>query len=153
MQVRGIYTSDLLYTAMTLPKAMKFKAPKDSDWFAEYAWIQIPPQAGGQTVDSSGLNADLGEVKENRESNAQAAKSSLKRTASAGKRVSFTPGVKGAAGEKKAAGVRPSSAIPKGKGTGKGAKPRAGKADARTGQPEAAAPDAKKEERSPEEIY
>ena len=45
--LRGIYTSDILYTVTSLPKAMKFKPPKDSDWFKEYAWIQIPPQELG----------------------------------------------------------------------------------------------------------
>ena len=100
------------------------------------------------------MNADLVAVKENRESNAQTTKSSLKnRSASAGKKVSFTPGVKGSEGEKKVAGARPTSAIPRGKGTAKGVKPRTKKVDAKKEQPEAAAPEAKKDERSPEEIY
>ena len=42
LSLQGIYTSDLAYTAMTLPKNMSFKRPKASDWFAEYAWIAFP---------------------------------------------------------------------------------------------------------------
>ena len=53
------------------------------------------------------------------------------RSASAGKKVSFTAGVKGAEGEKKASGARPTSAAPKGKGTVKGGKSRTKKADAK----------------------
>ena len=75
------------------------------------------------------------------------------RSASAGKKVTFTPGVKGAEGEKKAGGARPTSAAPKGKGTTKGAKPRAKKPDPKKEEPELAAPEEKKDERSPEEIY
>ena len=75
------------------------------------------------------------------------------RSASAGKKVTFTPGVKGAEGEKKAGGARPTSAAPKGKGVAKGAKPRAKKADSKKEEPESAAPEETKDERSPEEIY
>ena len=42
VSVRGVYTSDILYNAMTLPPAMKFKKPKTNDWFADYAWASYP---------------------------------------------------------------------------------------------------------------
>jgi len=35
----------MAFTAMTLPKQMRFKPPKASDWFAEYAWIAFPEGA------------------------------------------------------------------------------------------------------------
>lgn len=42
MALQGVYTSDMAYTAMTLPKQMRFKPPKAADWFAEYAWLPFP---------------------------------------------------------------------------------------------------------------
>lgn len=42
MSVKGVYTSDIAYSSMTLPKGMQLKVPKDKDWFNEYNWIQLP---------------------------------------------------------------------------------------------------------------
>jgi len=95
--LQGVYTSDMAFTAMTLPKNMRFKPPKASDWFAEYAWTAFPesnipavPEGG------AGMNADLAQVKENRSATANSSsvrgtKSNLKsnRAASATKSVKF----------------------------------------------------------------
>lgn len=42
MMVKGVYTSDMAYSSTTLPKDIQLKVPKDKDWFAEYAWVQLP---------------------------------------------------------------------------------------------------------------
>jgi hypothetical protein len=43
LQIRGIYTSDIKYTAGTLPKEMALKLIKgQQDWFSLYHWIQYP---------------------------------------------------------------------------------------------------------------
>ncbi len=42
MNVKGVYTSDIAYSSMTLPKGIQLKVPKDKDWFNEYNWIQLP---------------------------------------------------------------------------------------------------------------
>ena len=98
--LQGVYTSDMSFTAMTLPKNMRFKPPKASDWFAEYAWTAFPesnmppavPEGGG----AGSMNADLAQVKENRSATANSSsvrgtKSNLKsnRAASANKSVKF----------------------------------------------------------------
>jgi len=45
----------MAFTAMTLPKQMRFKPPKAADWFAEYAWLAFPEGA----VAKIEINADL----------------------------------------------------------------------------------------------
>ena len=40
--VKGVFTSDIAYSTTTLPNGMQLKFPKDKDWFAEYAWMQLP---------------------------------------------------------------------------------------------------------------
>jgi hypothetical protein len=40
--VKGVFTSDIAYSTTTLPNGMQLKLPKDKDWFAEYAWMQLP---------------------------------------------------------------------------------------------------------------
>lgn len=74
--VKGVYTSDIAYSTTTLPKDVQLKLPKDKDWFAEYAWMQLPaselvseqPSRKVQTATNfakkdalldQGLNADL----------------------------------------------------------------------------------------------
>lgn len=57
------------YTAVTLPKVMRFKPPKAADWFAEYTWLAFPESNMPQTQQArEALNADLNNVgaKENR---------------------------------------------------------------------------------------
>jgi hypothetical protein len=46
---------------MSMPASMKFKKPKGNDWFAEYAWCQMP------AIEPSGLTTapEQTEVKEN----------------------------------------------------------------------------------------
>jgi hypothetical protein len=42
LSIKGVYTSDIAYSATTLPKDIQLKVPKDKDWFAEYNWLQLP---------------------------------------------------------------------------------------------------------------
>ena len=58
----------MAFTAMTLPKVMRFKPPKGADWFAEYAWVAFPES---NMPSAEVLNADLSQVsaKENRSAN------------------------------------------------------------------------------------
>lgn len=65
----------MAYTAMTLPKQMRFKPPKQADWFAEYAWLAFPESnmpaqqtAEGGASAQTAMNADL-MTKENRQMN------------------------------------------------------------------------------------
>ena len=126
--LQGIYTSDMAYTAVTLPKQMRFKPPKAADWFAEYAWLAFPESNMPSMQAREALNADLNGVgaKENRSGNAARPKSSLRsqRGASASKSVKFgeleeekTGKAEGPAAASSAKKVRPRSAV-KGK-TGK----------------------------------
>ena len=76
--MQGVYTSDMAFTAPTLPKNMRFKPPKASDWFAEYAWFAFPEQTGNnhnvnmqavpEGAAAASMNSDLAAVgaKENR---------------------------------------------------------------------------------------
>ena len=50
MSVKGVYTSDIAYSSMTLPKGMQLKVPKDKDWFNEYSWIQLPHSEAVKTT-------------------------------------------------------------------------------------------------------
>lgn len=82
---------------MTLPKPMRFKPPKASDWFAEYAWVAFPESA---MAAQQPMNADLADVgkgantKENRSAAANSTarqKSNLRQRSgsTAGKSVKF----------------------------------------------------------------
>jgi len=42
VHIKGVYTSDIQYTATSLPKQIGFKIGTGKDWFAEYCWINIP---------------------------------------------------------------------------------------------------------------
>lgn len=92
------------FTAMTLPKQMRFKPPKAADWFAEYAWAAFPESlapaaregaAAQPGAAAAALNSDLAAVgaKENKQINGRrtATKSNLKNTraGSAVKSVKF----------------------------------------------------------------
>eukprot|EP00742_Colponemidia_sp_Colp-10_P012496 GILJ01014047.1.p1 GENE.GILJ01014047.1~~GILJ01014047.1.p1 ORF type:complete len:1899 (+),score=257.13 GILJ01014047.1:33-5729(+) len=43
MFVRGVFTSDILYTPETLPREMTFRLPKDTQWNHEYEWLHFLP--------------------------------------------------------------------------------------------------------------
>jgi len=57
MSLQGVYTSDMAFTAMTLPKQMRFKPPKAADWFAEYAWLAFPEGAMAKMEMNNDLTA------------------------------------------------------------------------------------------------
>jgi hypothetical protein len=42
LEIRGIYTSDRLYTSGTLPKDMQYKITKTENWDAMYDWFFFP---------------------------------------------------------------------------------------------------------------
>ena len=81
----------MAFTAMTLPKQMRFKPPKAADWFAEYAWAAFPESlapaaregAAQPGAAAAALNSDLAAVgaKENKQMNGRrsATKSNLKK--------------------------------------------------------------------------
>ena len=58
ISLQGVYTSDMAFTAMTLPKQMKFKPPRGGDWFAEYNWIAFPEE-NMPPRNEANMNADL----------------------------------------------------------------------------------------------
>ena len=89
----------MAFTAMTLPKQMKFKPPRGGDWFAEYNWIAFPEE-NMPPRNEAAMNTDLNQVagaaaatKENRQLAANKPKSNLKgqRGQSASKSVKFDP--------------------------------------------------------------
>ena len=98
ISLQGVYTSDMAFTAMTLPKQMKFKPPRGGDWFAEYNWMAFPEE-NMPPRNEAAMNADLNQVtgaaaaKENRQLVANKPKSNLKgqRGQSASKSVKFDP--------------------------------------------------------------
>lgn len=84
----------MAFTAMTLPKQMRFKPPKAADWFAEYAWVAFPES--NMPVQTSGNEGGADQAptvsKENRQMNAaKTTKSNIKhkRAGSASKSVKF----------------------------------------------------------------
>jgi len=121
----------MAFTAMTLPKNMRFKPPKASDWFAEYAWTAFPesnqpavPEGG------AGMNADLAQVKENRSATANSSsvrgtKSNLKsnRAASANKSVKFDQDQQEGAAAAASVNTKSSQSRPKSAVKGKTGKP------------------------------
>ena len=42
MLIRGIFTSDILYSLRSLPKEMGFRVGKGEEWGELYVWVQIP---------------------------------------------------------------------------------------------------------------
>ena len=42
MTVRGVYTSDIMYSPKTMPKEIALKSPKIEDWSKFYDWLFIP---------------------------------------------------------------------------------------------------------------
>ena len=113
----------MAFTAMTLPKVMRFKPPKGADWFAEYAWVAFPES---NMPSAEVLNADLSQVsaKENRSANTAGGaaasvrqKSNLRqRAGSTSKSVKFDAGTVQAEEGGPAAGpakkqLRPKSAV------------------------------------------
>ena len=42
MTVRGVYTSNILYTTRTIPKEMNFRVRQDEDWGDAYDWVNLP---------------------------------------------------------------------------------------------------------------
>ena len=54
VSLKGIYTSDIQYTVTSLPKAIAYKmTPPATDWFQEFAWIQIPEKALDHQIEHS----------------------------------------------------------------------------------------------------
>ena len=43
--VRGVFTSDILYSIKNLPKEMSFLCRKNEQWQDKYTWIEIPEQS------------------------------------------------------------------------------------------------------------
>ena len=44
INVRGVYTTDLAYNVGCMPEEIRFRLPKEADWFAHYNWQAYPSQ-------------------------------------------------------------------------------------------------------------
>lgn len=51
MSVRGVYTSDILYSPKTMPKEIALKSAKIEDWSKFYDWVFLPERFGDENIE------------------------------------------------------------------------------------------------------
>jgi WD40 repeat protein len=67
--VRGVYTSDVLYSPNTLPRELSFKCTREQNWLSLYDWVELPSQStalASETYEVSEEDEEESVEKENR---------------------------------------------------------------------------------------